>query len=751
MRDAGFDMDLDGKDSHSTQYQNANNSVRVTDEFMQAVLDDADWHLRGVLTGDSVKTVKARELFRQIAEATWECADPGMQFDTTINRWHTASNTGRITASNPCSEYMHVDNSACNLASLNLLKFLDDDTFDVEGFKAAVAVLFTAQEILVGNADYPTDKIAENSRRFRQLGLGYANLGAMLMAKGLPYDSDEGRTWASAITALMTGHAYATSARTAVRMGPFAGFSENREPMNRVLRMHRDELGRIDESLVTPDLLSAAHEAWDNAVETSEAYGVRNSQATVLAPTGCLVGGSLVPTDHGLVRLGSLGDVDGPKWQGLDAVVATDDGPRDATKFYVNGLEPVVNVETARGYAIKGTPQHRVRVVDTVTGEWQWRRFADLAAGDLVPLALDQMVGQPLPVVLPAVGGALGAETMVMTAELAELIGFFMGSGAVRDDHVTLTVDASDFEVVERLERLGKDVFDVAARVAFHGVSVEVSFTGAALGEWWSACGFARRSGTGHIPDLVLATNDRSVYAAFLRGLFEADAMVTSGAPHWSTSDVELAHDVHSILLALGYPAACKPAPGAADAGAEPVVNLRLLDSANTARWLDEVGFVSGRKHAAVVNGHDRQAAVRHDLVPITPAMAARLAPCSGKLAETLATEIERGGGVPRPVATMLFEETADAELGRLLSFFYDPVVTADLTDEELTYDISVPDNVTYIANGFVSHNTIGLMMDCDTTGIEPDLGLCKTKKLVGGGTMSIVNQTVPRALAHMG
>jgi len=290
LRDAGFDMDLDGKDSHSIQYQNANNSVRVTDEFMQAVLDDADWHLKAVTTGEVVKTVKARDLFRQLAQATWECADPGMQFDTTINKWHTACNTGRINGSNPCSEYMHLDNSACNLASLNLLKFLDDQTdrFDVEGFKHAVATVFTAQEILVGNADYPTAAIGETSRRFRQLGIGYANLGAMLMALGLPYDSDGGRAWAGAITALMTGHSYATSAKTAARMGPFAGYTENAEHMNRVLRQHRAAAAQIDEELVPPELLSAAQESWDCAVEWSELYGVRNSQASVLAPTGTI-------------------------------------------------------------------------------------------------------------------------------------------------------------------------------------------------------------------------------------------------------------------------------------------------------------------------------------------------------------------------------------------------------------------------------------------------------------------------------
>jgi len=312
LRDAGFDMDLDGADSHSMQYQNANNSVRVTEEFMQAVLDDADWDLHAVTTGEVIRTMKARDLMRQISMATWECADPGMQFDTTINRWHTAHNTGRINGSNPCSEYMHLDNSACNLASINLLRFIGtNDDFDVDGFKAAVEVVFTAQEILVGNADYPTEKIADTSRRFRQLGLGYANLGAMLMALGLAYDSDAGRAWAAAITALMTGHAYETSAKTAARMGPFAGFAANREHMLRVLDMHRQEAAKIDEELVPADLLSAAQQAWDSACDLGDAYGVRNSQASVLAPTGTI--GLLmdcdttgIEPDLGLVKMKKL-------------------------------------------------------------------------------------------------------------------------------------------------------------------------------------------------------------------------------------------------------------------------------------------------------------------------------------------------------------------------------------------------------------------------------------------------------------
>jgi ribonucleoside-diphosphate reductase alpha chain len=289
LRDAGFDMDLDGKDIHSIQYQNANNSVRVSDEFMHAVLADGDWNLTARGDGRVITTVKARQIWNEIAQAAWECADPGLQFDSTINRWHTSPNTARINGSNPCSEYMHIDDSACNLASLNLMKFLkDDDAFDVDGFRAAVEVVFTGQEILVGNADYPTPAIAENARRFRQLGLGYANLGALLMANGLPYDSDAGRAWAGAITALMTGHAYTTSARTAARMGPFAGFHENADAMVGVLRKHQGEAAHINEDLVPPELLSAAQQSWDEAVELAEKHGVRNSQASVLAPTGTI-------------------------------------------------------------------------------------------------------------------------------------------------------------------------------------------------------------------------------------------------------------------------------------------------------------------------------------------------------------------------------------------------------------------------------------------------------------------------------
>jgi ribonucleoside-diphosphate reductase alpha chain len=769
LRDAGFDMDLDGVDSHSTQYQNANNSVRVTDEFMEAVIDGRDWDLIARTDGSVVRTVPARDLFRQIAHSAWECADPGLQYDTTINRWHTAPLAGKINGSNPCSEYLHLDNSACNLASLNLLKFLNEnDEFDVEGFKAGVAIMFTGQEIMVGNADYPTAKIGETTRAFRQLGIGYANLGALLMAQGLPYDSDAGRAWAAAITALLTGHAYATSARTAARMGPFAGFHDNSEAMIKVLRMHQAEASRIDEEVVPPELLSAAQESWDAAVEMAEEFGVRNSQASVLAPTGCLVGGTLVSTGRGLVRLQSLGDPDGAKWQDLGIEVATDEGPREAAKFFVNGLEPVVTVGTKRGHRIQGTPTHRIKVVDSASGEWVWRRFGDVKAGDLVPLALDSVVGEPQEVALPPLADAYWTgEHHVrvprqMTAALAEVVGYFMGDGSLHSRGLRFCAADTDFDVCERLQILAKECFGVAAAATQKRGYTEVRIDSVRLAMWWEACGFAKRSpaeghaGKGyvaHIPDAVLHANDREIYAAFIRGLYEADGDTSAGYPTLKNTSVQMVRDVQSMLLSLGFPTtfSVKDRTESSSWGKAALAALRILNASYNARWLDEVGFMSDRKNAAV---HVAPAEVaqtgRHDYIPISRGMIDRLAPENDRLRKVLLMERSRAR-VSRRIATELFDRTGDAELGHLLGFFYDSVASSELGDEEFTYDISVPDNVTYVANGFVSHNTIGLLMDCDTTGVEPDLGLVKTKKLVGGGTMSIVNQTIPRALVKLG
>ena len=298
--EAGYDPDFNGEAYHTVSGQNSNNSVRVTDDFMKAVETDGEWKTYLRMTGEVCDSFRARDLWRKVAQAAWACADPGVQYDTTINDWHTCPNTDRINASNPCSEYMFLDNSACNLASINLTKFLDETgRFDIDGYRQAIRVLIIAMDIIVDYASYPTQPIAKNSHNYRPLGLGYANLGTLLMQLGIPYDSDEGRTICAALTAILCGHAYATSAEIAASKGPFAGFQRNRQPMLRVMGKHRDAAYRINEvggpgmtsdepTECPPELVRAARDDWDLACKLGEKYGYRNSQSTVLAPTGTI-------------------------------------------------------------------------------------------------------------------------------------------------------------------------------------------------------------------------------------------------------------------------------------------------------------------------------------------------------------------------------------------------------------------------------------------------------------------------------
>jgi ribonucleoside-diphosphate reductase alpha chain len=766
LESAGYDMSLDSPDWASIQYQNANNSVRVTDAFMEAVEADADWNLTARTDGSVIETVKARQLLRDIADAAWQCADPGVQYDTTINKWHTLPNTGRINASNPCSEYMSIDDSACNLASLNLMKFRrEDGELAVEALEQAVDVMFLAQEILVGYSSYPTPEIERNAKSYRQLGLGYANLGALLMARGLPYDSDEGRAYAAAITALMTGRGYRKSAEVARRMGPFAGYKTNAAAMIGVMSMHRAAVGNIENADSVPtDLLSACRKAWDHVLDLGEVSGYRNAQATVLAPTGCLVGDSLVSTSRGLVRLRTLGDPVGAKWQDLELKVATDEGAREATQFYVNGFEQVVSIETSRGYRIQGTATHQIKVVDA-DGTWVWRRFAEIEKDDRIPLMLNGLVGEPQEVELPPLGDLYWTADFrtrvprTMTPDLAEFVGYFMGDGSLHAKGLRLCVAVGDDDVVERLADLGAALFGLDASVTPKRGYTEVAFNSVPLTLWWEACGFAKlppsaeHSGKGwhaHIPDSVLHTNDREVYAAFIRGLFEADGNTNSGYVWWSTVTESFSRDVQSLLLALGFVTTRKIDGTASNWGTHDRYVLRLLNVASTERYLREIDFISVRKAAALWTG-DHLQAPRADHIPVSREMLDELAPETDSLRRTMLMALTRRGDVSRRSAMALLERTADPELEQLLGFYYDTVGTVETLDDEPTYDISVPENVTYVANGFVSHNTISFMMDCDTTGVEPDFSLVKSKKLVGGGEITIVNKSVPMALEKLG
>ena len=427
-----------------------------------------------------------------------------------------------------------------------------------------------------------------------------------------------------------------------------------------------------------------------------------------------------------------------------------------------------MTVETARGHRVRGTAAHRIKVVEPESGEWVWRRFGEVEPGELVPMALDSMVGEPQHVALPPLAEAYWTgEHHVkvprhMTAALAEVVGYFMGDGSLHSRGLRFCVAESDFDVVEQLERLSKECFGVPVKVTPKKGYAEVRLDSVRLALWWEACGFAKylpfeghvgKGYTAHIPNAVLHANDRDVYAAFLRGLYEADGDTSAGYPTLKNTSLQLVRDVQTVLLALGIPAtlSIRDRVGGTSWGTSPLATLRTLNASYSARWLEEIGFMGDRKNAGVrVADESRGQTARKDYVPLTRDLIDRLAPSNDRLRRVLLMEQARGR-VSRRIATELFDRTGDPELEHLLGFFYDTVASAELGEDELTFDISVPENVTYVANGFVSHNTIGLLMDCDTTGVEPDLGLVKTKKLVGGGTMSIVNQTVPRALAKLG
>ncbi|HKX74725.1 MAG TPA: LAGLIDADG family homing endonuclease [Acidimicrobiia bacterium] len=776
----GYPADFNGEAYATVSGQNSNNSVRVPNEFIEAVRNDDDWQLTDRTTGKVRRTVKARDLWRRVAEAAWACADPGVQFDTIINEWHTSPAGGKIRATNPCSEYVFLDDTACNLASINLIKFFDDATnsFDVEAYEHAIRLWTIVLEVSVTMAHFPSKEIAQGSYDYRTLGLGYANLGTLLMRMGLPYDSGDGRAVAGAITAILTGYAYATSAELAAAVGPFPRFAENRESMLRVIRNHRraaydaeqseyEGLSHyvvgINGSLTPSNLLTAARQSWDLALDMGERHGYRNAQVSVIAPTGCLIGGTLVPTERGLVRLATLGDPHGGQWQDLKLAVGTDEGPRTATHFYVNGVEPVVTVDTGRGYRLQGTATHRVKVVQP-DGSWTWKRFAEVEEGDLVPLQLDQLIGEPQPVLLPPLGDAHWTADFTtkvpggITPELAEFVGYFMGDGSLHAKGIRLTVTAGDFDVVERLSLLGKDLFNLEAKVAPRQGYEEVAFNSVPLAVWWEACGFSKKApseghvGKGwhpHVPEAILATNDRRTYTAFIKGLFEADGYAHShGYPSWTTTSLEFAADVQSLLLAIGYPMARKF--DTTGWGQSTSVTLRPVNASYHRRWAAEIGFISGRKQAGIVR-HQTQQAARRDYVPVPRSLIDELHPLNDGLRRTMLLSMSRIGLVSRRSAEELLERTGDPRLAHLLGFFYDQVNSVELGEEQLTYDLSVPDNVTYVANGFVSHNTIGLQMDCDTTGVEPDFALVKFKKLAGGGYFKIVNQSVAPALRNLG
>ena len=546
-------------------------------------------------------------------------------------------------------------------------------------------------------------------------------------------------------------------------VGPYDGYERNATAHKRVMRMHADACDQITTfGGMDRDIHAAAVAAWKDCLALGETNGYRNAQASLLAPTGCLTGETLITTDRGLTRLSELGDVYGERWQDTELTVSTDEGPHQATKFFVNGEEPTRRIRTEGGYQIQGTLTHRVKVVRPGTGEWAWTRLADLAPGDVVPLQLRTFVGTPRRVPLPVLDQAYytGDQHVrvpgEVTTELAELVGYFMGDGSLHAKGIRLCVSNADLDVVDRLGVLAKELFGIMPTVTAQEGYQEVTLSSVRLARWWQAAGFSKslpsedHVGKGwvpRIPSAILEANDPRVYAAFLSGLFEADGTVTAGVPSLSTAHAGFAAEVRALLLMLGLATTTRRT---ASGWGGDIFQIRLRNVDHALSFDEIVGFLGERKSQLMVALEPDRSAKR-DYIYLPAEVWAGLVPATHPAHGAVTQSLRKTGGVPRMQARLLFEETLDDRLAAALGYLFETVEANEDGGVQPTFDLSVPDNVTYVANGLISHNTIGLMMDCDTTGVEPDLALVKFKKLVGGGSMQIVNQTVPRALASLG
>lgn len=903
-----FDLDWDSEAYLTVSGQNSNNSIRVTDGFMEAVAEDKSWDLVGRVSGRPMRTIKARSLWDRIGYAAWASADPGLQFHTTINEWHTSPSGGEIRASNPCqpstarvltpdgirtfadinigstiwsgqrwtkvirkvatgakevfeysteagiflgtkdhrvfqkgklvavgqaygidsaawpsdgasapstilgtrnivstksvgmmdvfdievdaeehsywtdgllvsncSEFIYLDDSCCNLASINVLPYRSKDgAIDIAAYEHTVRLWTLVLEISVMMAQFPSRQIADRSYKFRPLGLGYANVGGLLMTSGIPYDSAEGRAIVGALTAILSGVAYATSAEIAGEIGPFPEYEPNKLAMLRVIRNHKAAAygSNIYEGIsIAPvpldhaalkdnGLSTRAKAAWDDALRMGEAHGYRNGQVTAIAPTGCLVATSMVSTDKGLVRIGNLGARDGAKWQDLDARVLTDEGVRDATKFFVNGVEATRKIVTAAGFAIQGTLGHKIKVVDRESGDLAWKRLSDVVPGDIVAMLKGRFVGTPNVVTLPPIGAKHFNHDKrftvppVMDWRLAELVGFFMSNGSMHGKGLRFSVFQDDGDLVDSIAKFVTVLFGIGVHTTECQGYTEVAVHSTQLTSWWEACGFTKakpsdgHSGKGwlpRVPDKILETNDPQIYGAFLRGMFDGDGTVTAGVPSLSSAYPGFVDDIRNMLLALGVPTTTRVTRSG---WGGPIQVMRVRNVQYVETFIKAVGFSCGRKLMACrIDFFER--GQQQDAIYLPRSARNLVMAYDVKAAGAYGRRTD--GAVSRRVAINTAAASGDPCLMERAGMIYEEVESNQDGGEQLTYDISVPDNVTYVANGFVSHNTIGLVMDCDTTGIEPDFALVKHKQLAGGGFFKITNQAVGPALKTLG
>jgi ribonucleoside-diphosphate reductase alpha chain len=762
----------------SVQAQNANNAIMFSDAFMDAVMKDGSWDLKYVLNKQIKKTHKANEVLNQIVDAIWECGDPGAMFSDTMNRWNTIPNTGRIRGTNPCAEYIFPDGS-CSLNSLNVIKFLKEDrSFDIEGFKHVAEMMTTAQEIIVAIGSFPNKHIAEFTRDTRPIGVGYCNMGGLIMLLGYPYDSDQARSIISTVTSLLTASVYGQSARIAGIVGTFPEYDKNKQEFNRVIKKHSDATVELKPKFKFTKLIhQSALDSWTETQNLIHKYGARNAQATVIAPCGCLTGDALVLTSNGLLPINTLGEPNGAQWQDMDVTILQENKTTIADKFYVNGKQEVFEILSRRGHQIKCTAEHKLRILDR-NGDYIWKKVKDIETGDELVLSSGgyQELMEDKEYVPLLENDSHHSNTnassisTVLDEETAEYLGYYMGDGCANHDRgIMLIVCDQDQDLFSYFDKYHDKIGVTHRTDAGRGAGV-IRTCSVNQYNWFEVNNFLKPKGNcgrgaagAFIPQQILQSKPSVVYA-FIRGFFEADGTVCNNIVEMSSVSEKLVRSLHVLLESLGILCTVTQQKAKNCYGKRDKFRLHILNQENVVKFAKLIGFMSKRKNkklSAILDiknmeerdshrgNYFRNDALIEDLL-IDKNLGWRL---RGEIRsrKTHSCSLEY---VKRLIEK--HPSLSETKIGKLLSLYGDNIQIVHVTQkkslgEQSTYDISVPENNTYRANGFISHNTIGLLMGATLTGIEPSFSLMAYKMMSDGSMTELVCGETVIALKDLG
>lgn len=781
-------------------FQNTNLSVRVTDEFMKAVINDDTYHTKLVKTGEIWKTSNAKDLLRKIAETSYKIADPGLQFHDTFNKWNTLANDGVIVSTNPCGEFSSLNNTSCNLAAVNLMKFFSRDKkneikFDYETFKDVIETVITAQDILVDNSNYPSETITKNTKKYHNLGLGFTNLGGLLMWLGLPYDSDDGRHLAAGLTALITGIAYRTSADLAEKVGPFERFPYNTTPFYEVLHKHKNKVEELFETINSNieyihNILNLAHGIWQEVIIEDK---FRNAQVSLLAPTGCLKSGSYILSSEGIIEiqkthnwqdtiLENIPEIE--KWQNIDLQILQEDSSQTATQSFYNGKKDTLKIISEDGYFIEGTANHKIRII-TSSGDYIWKRLDEIEIDDQLALRKgghEEVLENKPYIKLTMVQKSnieyynrLQAKSPdILDERLAFIIGCYMGDGTIHDKGIRFAIFNGDGEFADLLEESIKETFNVENRYLENDVgnSTNAYYNSKTLRRVFEINNFIKEKGihgegssSAFIPDQVLKSRT-SVLRAFLRGLFDTDGSIhiTGSTPvvEYSTTSKKLSEQLQIALLSLGIGTTVysyDPKSGFIE-NRRKIYKIRVSSLVDIETFKDKIGFTCSRKSNQLQNYqiiYKRGNFLRGKLawVDFKNHLGNHVIGKDRKQFHMRTCQKNEMGSLYWAKDMIeIYPQLKNSKIGKLIekNILISRVIKIEKSSGE-TWDISVPVNNTYIANGFVTHNTTSFIMNSITQGIEPEFSLIRYKRLAGSGgaTLKTVNPIVEESLKNLG